>query len=426
MKNVAILGFGCAGYHCAMSLRSEGFEGDIHVFSDTDLPPYNPMLTTYYAGRRLPWKGLFPFGSLSSIASSLRLTVHTNSPVARLDCKECAVVLANGARYAFDNALISTGAKVFVPPIPDLPKKNIYVMRTPNDAKVLRERLDKGDVKQAVVVGASMVGIKVAELFQRAGCRCVLADLAPSLFPLAAVPEVGEELGRRVEAKGVELKFGVGLSSIRETPEGLQVFFGEERVPADAVVLAIGTRPNLKFLDDAGPQVDRGVLVNERMETSVPGVYAAGDCSSGYDIQSGRHQIIGLWANAGYQGVTAAGAMLGHPVSYPGTLLHNITHFMDMDFIGFGDVKAEGEIIRWRNEGFFLYAVRREGKLALVNIVDNHIISGVIKSFMSRKFLGSREPISPMQRVILLRNGLNEDIIHLLENTELEGGLIHG
>ena len=118
--------------------------------------------------------------------------------------------------------------------------------------------------------------------------------------------------------------------------------------------------------------------------------------------------------------------MLGHPVSYPGTLLHNITHFMDMDFIGFGDVKAEGEIIRWRNEGFFLYAVRREGKLALVNIVDNHIISGVIKSFMSRKFLGSREPISPMQRVILLRNGLNEDIIHLLENTELEGGLIHG
>ena len=125
MKNVAILGFGCAGYHCAMSLRSEGFEGDIHVFSDTDLPPYNPMLTTYYAGRRLPWKGLFPFGSLSSIASSLRLTVHTNSPVARLDCKERAVVLANGARYAFDNALISTGAKVFVPPIPDLPKKNI-------------------------------------------------------------------------------------------------------------------------------------------------------------------------------------------------------------------------------------------------------------------------------------------------------------
>ena len=426
MKNVAILGFGCAGYHCAMTLRGEGYKGDIHVFSDTELPPYNPMLTTYYAGHRLPWKGLFPFGTLKGIASSLRLTLHTNSAVERLDCKERMVRLANGEAFPFDTALISTGARVFVPPIPGLPKNNVYVMRTPNDAQALRDRLDRGDVKRAVVVGASMVGIKVAELFQRAGCACVLADLAPSLVPLAAVPEVGEELGRRVEAKGVELKFGVGLSGIRETGDGLEVSFGEEKLPADAVVLAIGTRPNLDFLDENGPAVDRGVLVNKRMETSIPGVFAAGDCSSGYDIQSGRHQIIGLWANAGYQGVTAAGAMLGQSVSYPGTLLHNITHFMDMDFIGFGDVKAQGEIIRYRNEGFFLYAIRREGKLALVNIVDNHIISGVIKSFMSRKFLGSCEPISPMQRVILLRNGLNEDIIRLLESTELEGGLIHG
>ena len=81
MKNVAILGFGCAGYHCAMTLRGEGYKGDIHVFSDTELPPYNPMLTTYYAGHRLPWKGLFPFGTLKGIASSLRLTLHTNSAV---------------------------------------------------------------------------------------------------------------------------------------------------------------------------------------------------------------------------------------------------------------------------------------------------------------------------------------------------------
>lgn len=426
MKTVAILGFGCAGYHCAMSLRAEGYKGDIHVFSDTDLPPYNPMLTTYYAGHRLPWKGLFPFGTLKGIAKSLHLTLHTNSPVERLDCKDRVVRLANGERVPFDAALISTGARVFIPPIPDLPEKNIYVMRTPNDAQALRDRLDRGDVRRAVVVGASMVGIKVAELFQRAGCQCVLADMAPSLFPLAAVPEVGKELAGRVEAKGVELKFGVGLSGIRETGDGLAVSFDKETLSADAVVLAIGTRPNLDFLDDTGPQVDRGVLVNEQMETSIPGVYAAGDCSSGYDIQSGRHQIIGLWANAGYQGVTAAGAMLGHPVRYPGTLLHNITHFMDMDFIGFGDVKAQGEVIRWRNNGFFLYAIRREGKLALVNIVDNHIISGVIKSFMSRKFLGNCEPISPMQRVILLRNGLNEDVIHLLESTELEGDLIHG
>ncbi|MCQ4735892.1 FAD-dependent oxidoreductase, partial [Anaerotruncus colihominis] len=93
-----------------------------------------------------------------------------------------------------------------------------------------------------------MVGIKVAELFQRAGARCILADMAPSLFPLAAVPEVGAELGQRVMEKGVQLNFGVGLTAIDEVPDGLKVSFGTETLDADVVVLAIGTRDNLDFL----------------------------------------------------------------------------------------------------------------------------------------------------------------------------------
>ncbi len=426
MKKIAILGFGCAGYHCAKTLRDEGFEGAIHVFSDTDQPPYNPMLTTYYAGRKLPWNGLFPFGDLHSIAKGLGLILHTGVPVTRLDGAERAVVLADGSRSIFDAILISTGARVFVPPLPNLPQRNIYSMRTPADADALRKRLDEGTVRRAVVVGASMVGIKVAELFQKAGAHCVLADLAPSLFPLAAAPEVGGELARRVEEKGVFLKLGVGLSGIEEQGDGLLVHFGEEALEADVAVLAIGTRPNLDFITPDDPIVDRGVLVNEKMETSLPGIYAAGDCASGCNIQDGKHQIIGLWANAGYQGITAAGAMLGKAVSYPGNLLHNITHFMDMDFIGFGDVRAQGEVIRYAKDGFFLYAVRQEGKLALVNIVDNHTISGIIKNYMTRKFLGRDEPISPMQKVILLRNGLTPAIIELLESPQLEGGHVHG
>lgn len=425
MNNIAILGFGCAGYHCAKTLRELGYEGAIHVFSDTDLPPYNPMLTTYYTGHRLPWEGLFPFGSLNDIARSLRLNLHTGAAATSLDVQGKVLHLADGTTHSFDALLISTGARVFLPPLPSLPKNDVYVMRTPADAEALRHRLDQGDVKQAVVVGASMVGIKVAELFQRAGVRCILADMAPSLFPLAAVPEVGAELGRRVVEKGLELKFGVGLTAIDEIPGGLRVSFGTDTLNADVVVLAIGTRANLDFLDGTHLQVDRGVLVNERMETSVPGIYAAGDCASGRNIQTGQHQVIGLWANAGYQGRTAAGAMLGKPVDYPGNMLHNITHFMDMDFIGFGDVRAKGEVIRYRKDGFFLYAIRQNGALALVNIVDNHIISGVIKNYMTRKFLGSSEPISSMQKVILLRSGLNEEIIELLERIPLNEGVTY-
>ena len=121
MKTIAILGFGCAGYHCAKTLRELGYEGAIHVFSDTDLPPYNPMLTTYYAGHRLPWKGLFPFGSLSDIARSLRLTVHTGAAAIHLDTPGKTLYLADGSVHTFDALLISTGARVFLPPLPALP-----------------------------------------------------------------------------------------------------------------------------------------------------------------------------------------------------------------------------------------------------------------------------------------------------------------
>ena len=415
MEKIAILGFGCAGYHCAKTLRDEGFSGAIHVYSDTDLPPSNPMLTTYYAGRRLPWDGLFPFGSLEHIARSLRLRVRTGVRVTRLEGPGRVVELADGSREGFDAVLIATGARVFVPPLPHMPGRDVYVMRTPADALALRRRLDRGDVLRSVVVGASMVGIKVAELFQRAGIPCVLADQAPTLFPLAAAPEVGAELGARVEEKGVSLRLGRSLTALEETEGGLAVVLGEERLETDLVVLAIGTRPNLDFLDESGPRTDRGVVVNQRMETSLPGIYAAGDCASALNIQSGRNQIIGLWANAAGQGVTAAGAMLGRQVRYPGSMLHNITHFLDMDFIGFGDVNARGRVIRYRRGGFSLYAVKDGEGLALVNIIDNHIISGVIKNYMTRRFLGHDEPISPMQKVILLRSGLSEQIIGLLE-----------
>lgn len=426
MKHIAILGFGCAGYHCARTLREEGYTGELHVFSDTDLPPYNPMLTTYYAGGRLPREGMFPFGGREEIVSSLDLIFHGGRAVKHLDAGRREITLANGEKHGFDAALIATGAQVFRPRLAHIPEKNVYGIRTPEDAEALRRRMGEGAIRHAVVVGASMVGIKAAELFQRAGIPCVLADLASGLFPLAAVPEVAAELKKRIEEKGVALKLGAGLTAIEETGDGLLVSFGEERVFTDLVVLALGTRPNLDFLDEDGPRVDKGILINERMETSVPDIYAAGDCASGRNIQTGRNQTIGLWANAGFQGDTAARAMLGKEAAYPGTMPHNITHFMDMDFIGFGDVAAEGEIIRYRKEDFFLYAVRREGKLALVNIVDNESISGVIKSFMTRRFLGVDEPLGPMQKAVLLCNGLDNDIIALLEHTKPEGGGLYG
>ena len=426
MRQIAIVGFGCAGYHCARALRAEGFSGAVHVFSDTDLPPYNPMLTTYYAGGRLPWPGLFPFGSLDAIASALSLTIHTRAAAAGLDGKNRTLLLSDGSRRPFDAILISTGARAFVPALPPLPEGRVCVLRTPADAEILRRALNGGQLRSAVVVGASMAGIKAAELFLDAGIPCTLADLAPTLLPLAAAPPVGAELARRVEAKGVALRLGVPLNGIEATERGVALTLGAQTIPADIAVLAMGTRPNLDFLDPSGPAVDRGVLVDPRMESSLPGIYAAGDCASAPTLPSGRHQPVALWANAGGQGAAAAGAMLGRPVRWPGSLVHNITHFMGMDFVGLGDARAQGETLLVRRAGLLLYAVRQGPKLALVNLLGSCRISGVVKNYMTRLCLEEEPALSPAQRVILLRAGLDEELIALLEGRAWKGGTVYG
>lgn len=160
-----------------------------------------------------------------------------------------------------------------------------------------------------------------------------------------------------------------------------------ERLEADLVVLCIGTRANIG-LADSGIETDRAILVNERMETSAEGIYAAGDCCAGTNIQSGERQIIGLWANANHQGTAAGINMAGGNARFEGNILHNITHFMDMDFIGFGDNRIQGETLVFGSlkQGLYLKAVCRDGRIAGVNILDSYPVSGMIKNYMLRLF----------------------------------------
>ena len=213
-------------------------------------------------------------------------------------------------------------------------------MRTVADARLLRERLSDGTVKSVTVIGGSMVGIKIVELCQEAGLACTLADMAERIFPLAAFPDVSAEIERRLTQKGVKLRFGSAVTSAEEMADHVTTVFADgEPVVSDLLVLCIGTRARTALAREAGLEVGRGIVVNDSMETSAPGVYAAGDCCEGRNIMTGGHQIIGLWANAAYQGQTAGHCMAGDPTVFSGNILHNITHFMGMDFISFGDVQ---------------------------------------------------------------------------------------
>ena len=417
MERFAIVGFGCAGYNALRAIRKNGFEGEVHIYFDNDKPPANPMLTTYYASGRIPYEAVFPFGDIDHITKEFDAILHQNTQVERIDDKTKSLIFKDGTQKTFDKILIATGASVFVPPIKNECIDKTFYMRTIDDAIKLKDTIEKKPPKSVVVIGASMVGIKLVEMFYNAGIQCTLADMAPYIFPLAAFEDVAKIIEGELEKKGIDMKFSSGLESIEQP--GNVCFSDGSKLPADIIILSIGTRANTGLVKETGIVVNRGIVVNDHMETSVPGIYAAGDCCEGTNIQSGDTQIIGLWANAGLQGETAGNNIAGNRTHYEGNIIHNITHFMDMDFISFGDNRKDGQVFTFftPESGRYIKAIvnKQNHRLECINIMDNCRISGIVKNYMMKRYMNIDEPLTPSLKGMLFKLGMNEEFIDVLE-----------
>lgn len=263
-----------------------------------------------------------------------------------------------------------------------------------------------------------MVGIKVVELLNARGIKTTFADMANRIFPLAAYESVSREIERRISEKGVKLALGSALSSVEETADGFKCNMSDGSiVEADLIVLCIGTRTNVSIVDADKVKINKGILVDENMATSADGIYAAGDVSEGAELQSKDSMIIGLWANAAHQGITAGANMAGGTASFDGNFMHNITHFMDMDFIGFGDNKLPGTVYTSGDitKGLYVEAVIGEEGLVGVNILDNYRISGTVKNYLYRIMETKDTTLSPIQKGILIKEGLKPSFIEKME-----------
>ena len=288
MNKYAIVGFGGAGYHAAKEIRRLDKEAVIDVYSDTDIGPYNPMLTTYFVKGAIPYDAMFPFGDLDAVREALKLNIHANTPVTGLDPERKTLKLADGeARY--DKILISTGSSALMPPIPGLDLPGVIKMRTAQDAVRLKDMLDSGTVKSGLVIGASWVGIKVVEDLAARDIPCTLVDGAKWMFYVAAFEETAKRAQKDLEEKGVRVECGQMLSRIQREEDGrlTAVMQSGERFTADVIAACIGVRMNVGFLKDSGLAMNRGVIVDKQMRTSREGIYAAGDCCEAVDIQSG-------------------------------------------------------------------------------------------------------------------------------------------
>ncbi len=419
MGRTAIIGFGCAGYHAAKTLREHDPNMVIDVYSDTAEAPYNPMLTTYFVSEKIGQEGMFPFGDLEQVQKELSVNILAGTKVTRLYAKNRVVETATGRSEPYDDIIICTGAYPVVPPFARGLARNSYTMRTVEDARALEQKLNTGEVKSAVVVGAQMVGIKVVELLWKRNIKTILVDMAPRIFPMSACESISEIIQDRLDEKGIEQRYACGLSTVECTENGIYSTYADgSSAETDIIVFCSGIRANLPFVDPEEVKLDRAVEVNLQMRTSVPHVYACGDCCEVTDMQTGTNSSIGLWANAREQGKIAAQNILDQQTNYQGNLIHNITHFMEMDFISIGNCNAHGEHIHWDNarEGWQIEAILNEnGETECINILDNAKVSGPLKALFVKRLKSPDSVLSPALEMRLLKSGVPAELIALLD-----------
>ena len=419
MKKIAIIGFGGAGYSAAREIRRLDSSAAIDVYSDTDTGPYNPMLTTYYVKNSLPYEGMFPFGTLEEIAGQLDLNVYCQTPVTGLVPGEKKLTLSDGSQKIYDGILISTGAEAVMPPVPGITLPGVCKMRTVEDAVELKSRLDEGTVRDCLVIGASWVGIKVVEDVRTREIPCTLVDGAPWMFYTAAFEETAQRVRTDLEKKGVAVSLNQMLSSIEQEADGrlTAVMQSGSRFTADMIAVCVGVRTNTAFVRESGLTINRGIVVDARMQTNYEGIYAAGDCCEAIDTQSGKPRNIGVWFNAMKQGRTAGSNMAGVPMEFDANVLVNLAHYLDYDFISIGDISAcePGDpVYEYEDDRYYIRGIRHNGRVQCINVINSSDSNGLLKNIFI-KTLKSPEAEPDVQSICyLMDQGFPSSFIEFL------------
>ena len=312
-ETFVIVGGGLAGAKAAETLREEGFDGRLVLLGAEPERPYErpPLSKDYLRGETAEKPYVHP----ESFYADQEIELRTSTRVAGVDTTRRELLLEGDRRQGYDRLLVATGAVPRRLDVPGRDLEEIHYLRTLADSERIGKRLEHG--RRLVVVGSGWIGSEIAASARQKGCEVTVLERAS--LPLERVH--GSQVGQIY----LDLHRDHGVEFLPHT--SVERFEGEgsvERVrtrdgasiATDFVVVGIGVAPRTGLLETAGLRIDNGVVVDERLETEVPGVFAAGDVANAHHPFYGRRLRVEHWANALNQGPVAARAMLGKPASY--------------------------------------------------------------------------------------------------------------
>jgi len=398
MKHV-IIGNGVAGTTAAWHIRKTDPSASISVITEEPYPFYSRIRLPQLLAEETDEHGLVIHKP--GWYANNRIGLILSTKVSAVDTARKKVVLSSREELPYDRLLLATGAHCFVPPVSGSDKQGVLTLRSISDAGRIKDYL-KHTAKRVLLIGGGVLGIEAGYGLMKAGCSITVVEVFPRLIPRQLDPAGAALLQARLEAMGFAFYLGVTVTEIVGEDKAQSVLLADDRrIECDMIIISAGIRYNLDLPKTLSMTIDRGLVVNDRMETGVPDIYAAGD------VIQHNGLCYGIWPAAEQQGEVAGINMAGGFAEYHGTTVSNTLSVAGIDIFSAGDVDADSrkQSIVLSNEDRHIYR-----KL----VIDGDVITGAILLGDMRDRLKVAKALDARKNIAAIRQELSAGDFSLL------------
>ena len=331
MAKYLIVGGSAAGIGAVEAIREVDQTGSITIISEEPCPQYSrPMISDFVSGKA-------DFHKMQCRNDDFwkenKIEALTDKKATALNLTEKTVQLESGEKVAYEKLLLATGGKPFVPKMEGSDKDGVFTFTTFKDAQRLAAKIDSINAKAAVVIGAGLIGISVTEALMKRGLKVTMVELQEKILSLLLDAKASDLVEGVVKKAGVDIVTGQSVQKILGKPgnEGIVggvILTKGDQVPCDLVIVAIGVVPRIELVTGTAVKTNRGIVVDDMMQTNVPDVYASGDVAEAYDFILDQNRLLPLWPLAVLEGQIAGYNMAGKKTRYMGgTNMSSLKYF---------------------------------------------------------------------------------------------------
>jgi len=383
-----IIGNSAGGIGAAEAIREVDNDGAITIISNEPYPAYSrPLISEYLAEKYNPERMLF---RPPDFYEKNRIDALIGRHVSHLDINNRTIKLEHGLKITWEKMLLATGGLPIVPEIEGIPLKGVFTFTTLDDARNIDDFLNRyGKIGvKTVVIGGGLIGISVTEALVKRGVRVTIVEMKERILNTILDEEASALAAGTFKQAGVEIITGHTVSKVSSYLPGEATgvtLDNEQHIPCEMVIVAIGIRPRTELAMYTGIKINRGIMVDRHMATSMPDIYACGDVAESYDFVYGEKRLIPIWPNAYMGGRTAGFNMAGVSTEYEGGTSVNSLKYFGVNMVSAGMVMSPDdsyEVISKKQDHTYKKVIVKDGLIAGMVFSGDIERSGIVYNLM--------------------------------------------